>query len=209
MKRSLILLLCLGLGGMAFAQPQISGPLNGNLGPGTYLVVGNIQVIAGARLTIAPGTTFLHNGHWIWQINGTLIADGTAADSIKWVRQSPIPEHRWGGLRFMAGANSTSLDYCLIDNVNNPYSSPALYGGGVYSSGVALSLSHSTITNNDCYYGGAGMYLQGLSSLVVDYCLITDNNAVSGSNGGGIYLLQTNGAVVSHNIIARNSASGT
>jgi len=209
MKKVLILFLCLGWGGLAYAQPQISGPLSGDLGPGTYLVVGDVQVLAGTRLTIAPGTTFLHNGHWLWQIYGTMQATGTAVDSIKWVRQQALPEHRWGGLRFMAGAHSTSLDYCVIDNVNNPYSTPALYGGGVYSSGVSLSISHSTITHNDCYFGGAGMYLQSLSSLSVDHCVITDNNAVSGSNGGGIYLLQTPGAVVSYNLIARNSASGT
>ena len=40
----------------AFSQTEISGSQSGTLGPGTYIVVGYIQVDPLAVLTIAPGT---------------------------------------------------------------------------------------------------------------------------------------------------------
>ena len=94
--------------GSAFAQEQISGPQSGILGPGTYLVVGDIQVERTATLEIVPGTEFLHNGNWTWEISGQLNAAGVEGDSILFVRQNPIDNHRWGGIRFLAGASNAS-----------------------------------------------------------------------------------------------------
>ncbi|HEX7343224.1 MAG TPA: right-handed parallel beta-helix repeat-containing protein [bacterium] len=195
----------------AFAQPQISGPQSGTLGPGTYLVVGDIRVNAGATLTVVPGTTFLHNGHWYWWISGQLNAEGTASDSIKFIRQQEIPEHRWGGIRFMSGASAAStLEYCVIDNAVVSAGTPSPYkGGGIFSDGVGLSIAHTRLSNCDDYWGGGGMYIQYASGLVVDHCLIVDNEATLGSNGGGIYLFGCPQADISYNVIARNSATGT
>ena len=104
MKRLvLILLLIITIPWTLAAQTQISGPQSGTLGPGTYIVTGNITVNAGQTLTIAPGTTFLHNGYWYWKIYGTLHAVGTVADSIRWLRQNPVPAHRWAGDSIPAG----------------------------------------------------------------------------------------------------------
>lgn len=205
----LLIILCFG--NLALAQPQISGPLTGTLGPGTYLVVGDIRVPAGQTLTIMPGTTLLHNGHYYWGIFGQLHAVGTVTDSIKFLRQQPVPEHCWGGIRFQPGASFDSeLDYCVIDYALIAAGTPSSYlGGGLFSDGVPLAVRNSRISNCDAYWGGGGIYVRNTDGFLVENCLIVDNEATLGSNGGGIYFYNCIGAMVSHCIIARNAATGT
>jgi len=207
---ALIFLLGMLVWTTAFAQPQISGPQSGTLGPGTYLVVGDIQVRPGTTLTIVPGTTFLHNGHWFWWIYGQFTADGTETDSIQFTWQQAVPEHRWGGLRFMAGASAGIVDYCVIEHAVIASGTPSTQkGGGIFSDGIPLTVTHSRISNNDAYWGGGGMYIQNAANLLVDHCVIAENTATLGANGGGIYLYYCTGATISYNVIARNSATGT
>ncbi len=207
---SLMVVLCLGLVNISQSQPQISGPQSGTLGPGDYIVVGDIQILAGNTLTILPGTTFLHNGPWSWNIYGQLNAEGTETDSIYFIRQNPIPDHRWRSIRFQSGASDAStLDYCVIDNCNIPSSAPySMKGGGIYTNGVDITVSNTRISNCDAYWDGGGIYASN-AAIVVDHCLIVDNTAISGANGGGIYLYNSSGAIITYNVIARNSDTGT
>lgn len=207
---ALVLLSVILSGIQAFGQEQISGPLSGTLGPGTYLVVGDIRVLPATTLTIMPGTELMHNGHWYWYIYGQLNAEGAEEDSIYFIRQQPIEEHRWGGIRFLLGASSAStVDYCVIDNAVIPSGSPSsLKGGGMFSDGVSLTVSNTRISNCDAYWHGGGIYAQ-YANIVIDHCLIVDNEATLGANGGGIYLYNCSEAAVSYCVIARNSATGT
>ena len=208
-KMSLALLLCTLIAGLGFAQ-NISGPQSGTLGPGTYIVVGDISVQAGQTLTIVPGTSFLHNGGWKWDIYGTLNAEGTEADSIYFIRQNPTAANRWKSIRFQSGASSAStLDYCVIDNCNIPSGSPySMNGGGIYTNGVAITVTNTRISNCDAYWNGGGIYANN-ANITVENCLIVDNTATSGANGGGIYLNNSDGAFIAYNEITRNSATGT
>ena len=210
MKRSIFaLLLCLSGAGLALAQPQLSGNLSGNLGPGTYLVVGDIQVPTGQTLTIAPGTTFLHNGYRWWRIYGTLHAVGTATDSIKWLRQEALPEHRWAGLRFLPGAPAGSiLSYCVVEYGYTPTTAPATdMGGCILANTVPLTVTHCRLSFGNAWWGGGGIYGYNVNGLTISDNLIADNWA-NAWRGGGIFLDNCTNAVVSHNIIARNKADG-
>ena len=202
--------LCLMLVSLStFAQPQISGPQSGTLGPGTYLVVGDIQIRSGETLTIMPGTELLHNGHWYWYIFGELTAVGTETDSISFIRQNPVPEHRWGGIRYQPGAPASTLSYCVIDNAEIPTGASSTYrGGGIHSNGVVLTVSHSRISNCDSYWGGGGMYIQDAAGVTIEECLIVDNLA-NLDNGGGILLNNCSGATITNCVIARNASTGT
>jgi hypothetical protein len=211
MKKAIFVMwLCMILVCVVQAQPQISGPQSGTLGPGMYVVIGDIQVQAGNTLTILPGTTLMHNGPWSWNIYGQLNADGTETDSIHFIRQEAVPEHRWRSIRFQSGASDAStLDYCVVDNCNIPSGSPySMRGGGIFVDGVAVSISHSRISNCDAYWDGGGIYAQS-AGVDISHCLIVDNVATSGANGGGIVLQSCSGATVSYCVIARNSATGT
>jgi hypothetical protein len=188
------------------AQTNISGNLSGSLGPGDYIVVGDCNVQAGESLTLAAGTTFLFSGHYAINIYGQLIAEGTDSDSIKFIRQSPIEAHRWGGIRFYPTASSQSaLDYCVIDYCKN---TGAVKGGGLYLEGVGFPVKNSRISN--CYTEdeGAGIYAEGNSSLMIDHCVIVNNRADNFSNGGGVQLRNSVNASILNSIIAYNIATG-
>ena len=152
----------------------------------------------------------MHDGFHTWNILGEIRAEGAENDSIFFVRQNPLLEHRWGGIRFQQGSSSNSIiDFCVIDNVYHPTSVPwTYYGGGIYVAGVDITVSNTRIS--DCHnpnYGG-GIYAE-YANILVDNCLIVDCSAYSGGSGGGICLRYCNDAVVTNAVVARNSATGT
>ena len=206
---ALLIMLLLSMGFSVYAQPQISGAQSGTLGPGTYIVVGDIRVLFGETLTIVPGTEFLHSGHFYWSIYGQLNAEGAEEDSISFIRQFPNSTCRWGGIRFQPNSSSNSaLDYCIIDNVANGITPYNQYGGGIYVEDVPISITNSRISYCDAYWHGAGIYANA-ANVTIDNCVITDNTATSGANGGGVYFYNCTEPSITNCIVARNSATGT
>ena len=204
-----VLLCVLISGGSVFAQEQISGPQSGTLGPGTYIVVGDILVLGGNTLEIVPGTEFLHNGHHTWEIYGMLTVSGAEDDSVYFVRQFPTEQCKWGGIRFLYGASdASSIDYAVIDHCKNSIQPYYRYGGGIYTDEVDITVTNSRISFCEAYWDGGGIYADD-SNILIDKCLIVDNTAISGANGGGIYLNNCDEAMVSNCVIARNNATGT
>lgn len=210
MKPATVLILILVCALSAFAQTEISGPQSGVLGPGQYLVIGDISVNGRDTLTIMPGTEFLHNGHHYWNIYGLFLAQGEESDSISFVRQNPVENHRWGGLRFHPGAShECQVDYCIIDNAKIASgTSSSVKGGGIYAHGVDLEVTNTRISNCDAYWHGGGIYAEN-AAILVNNCVVTDNEATLGANGGGIYLDDCVNAQILNSIIARNKATGT
>jgi hypothetical protein len=193
---------------LALAQPHLSGALTGTLGPGTYIVDGNCTIANGVTVTIQPGTTFLHTGHFTWAINGTLVANGTAADSIRFTRQS-LSVPRWGGLRFTPTIpQQNSLDYCVLEFAQNgtSISDPEVLGGGIYVMGNYLHVNHSRIYGSQVGHDGAGLYGYYATMMVVENTVIDSGTA---DMGGGIYLAMSSGAQIKNCIISRNRSTGT
>ena len=147
-KLLLVSLLCCAFAGFVQAQ-DISGPQSGILGPGTYTVVGDVSVRSGYSLEIMPGTEFLHDGHHTWSIEGILTAQGTESDSIKFLREQPLENNKWGGIRFGASASSECiLDYCVIDYCLN--TGLGTSGGGIYTV-VDLIVTNSRISRQQVW----------------------------------------------------------
>jgi hypothetical protein len=61
------------------------GSLSGTMEAGWYFVQGNISVNYGSTLTLEPGVTFFFEGNYEFTINGVLLAEGTAEDSIRFM----------------------------------------------------------------------------------------------------------------------------
>lgn len=158
-------------GTTVFAQQQISGSQSGTLGPGEYLVTGNITVGSGKVLTIKPGTKFLHNGKHSWEISGELRAEGTPRDSIYFIRKDAVAGHRWGGIQIQGNsADSSTLDYCVVDNCYTPTNT---YGAGLRLKDGQIVIKNSRITNCEGEAGG-GVYCSG-KNIVIENCLIAYN----------------------------------
>lgn len=206
-KHLLTVLTLMMTAAFAFGQPQISGAQSGILGPGDYIVVGDIRVNSGATLTIVPGTRFLHTGAYKWEVSGQLNINGTENDSVVFTRQQPIDQHKWRGIRFLAGSSTeSSVNYAVIEYCNYP-SGTTYYGLGMYIA-AAIEVRNSRVSNCWSYWDGAGIYVANTTA-IIDHCTITDNTAGSGSNGGGIVLSTANNSQITNCIIARNVATGT
>ncbi len=206
MLRNLLLTAIYVLAAPLYAQSEISGPQSGTLGPGTYLVVGEISVASGNSLTIAPGTIFLHNGNHKWLISGQFTAEGTAEDSILFVRQNPINDHQWGGLHFIDGAPIADLDYCVIDHCLLGFSMDYFASINVYNGGSGLSLRHSRVTNANMYFYGGAVYVNN-ASVLIDSCLISNNYLANNPRGLSVYLVDCSDAALLNSEFGYNQSS--
>jgi hypothetical protein len=203
----MVLPVLLSFSSISSAQ-NISGPLSGTLGPGTYIVVGDCQVNSGDTLLILPGTEFQHIGNYDWTINGLLLAAGSLDSLVRFVRQLPDSSHNWGGLRFpSATANGSVLDYCVIDHCSNPNR----FGGGIYCSNSTITVTNSVISN--CVASNGGGIYATYSGIVVEDCEIFGNSALDtpaadDGSGGGIFLDHSGSAEIRRSLIYQNYCSG-
>ncbi len=201
-------LLLLGFPTLSVSQPHLSGNLSGTLGPGDYIVDGDCFIPAGNTLTILPGTTFLHSGNYVWLVYGELTANGTADDSVSFIRQFPTPECRWAGIRFMEGSSASSrLNYCIIDYCYQTEWTSLIYGAGIYVQLADITISHTRVSNCTSYSHGGGIYAEN-ANVTIEYCLIVNNLAPAEGNGGGIYLENCLDALIRNCEIAYNTDTG-
>jgi parallel beta-helix repeat protein len=133
-----------------------------------YVLTGDLYLgsESGAHLTLDPGVevrlgpgTGIYVGYYSSTL-GTLTAEGTDGDHIRFTSSSPDVSKAagdWDYIGFYAGARTgSSMDYCDIE-----------FGGGysenygmIYLAGSGLSLAHSTISNSK--YSGISFYNDGM-----------------------------------------------
>jgi hypothetical protein len=208
-------------------QPIVSGDLSGVFGPGDFIVIDDCFVPEGESLTILPGTNFLFSGHFTLFVSGTLTAEGTLNDPIRFVRQFPTEECKHGGINIQGDLSQNhSLSYCQIDYADNT-EFPVCFGGGLYCEGTRISISNCTITNCNALFGG-GMYIyysianvsdchisgctaiaecaalwSSFGSIIIDNCEVVGN---TGDHVGGIYIFTNDYAEVNNCVVAMNTA---
>jgi hypothetical protein len=152
---------------------QISGNLSGALGPATYQIVDNISVQSQDSLVLMPGTVFLFDGDFDFDIFGYLYAAGAVSDRIYFLPYQGVD--CWQSLNFRAGSSHDSfLEYCHIAGA----SGTAI---NVYSTDITIS--NCDIMNNEGTWGG-GIYCSECCPTIID-CYIAINHATQA--GGGIY----------------------
>src|SRR5688572_14157971 len=130
---SFVLLLCF----TGSAQTNVSGFISANttwnLAGSPYIVTGNALVSSGYTLTIEPGVVVKFNTDKALQIDGELIAIGTAANRITFTSNQAAPAAGdWAKIHFP----DTCID--AVFDVNGKYLSGSimkycdvLYGGGL------------------------------------------------------------------------------
>jgi parallel beta-helix repeat protein len=137
-KISLILVIftLFGFSGELYSE-DISGPLSGEIGPGTYNVTGSISVLYGASLIIHPGTIFNFTGDFDFDIMGYIHANGNEIDSIIFRQESG---DNWNGIDFISiAADSCIIEYSRVSGSN---------GVGFYINGSSPTISHCLISDN-------------------------------------------------------------
>ncbi len=196
-------LILMTLSVICFAQQEISGMQSGILGPGNYLVVGDIQVNAEDSLTILPNTKFVHTGSYKWQIYGGFSAQGTQNDSIYFIGDGNT---MWSGLQFSNNPSTIKFDYCVVDSCYLEYSEDILAGINIIGA-TGVSLKHSRIS--DCYSwnSGSGVFISN-SVALIDGCKMINNVTVNHLKGPGIYLYHCGESSILNSIIAFNHSDG-
>ena len=117
-----------------------------------YLVTGNLLVVSGVTLTIDPGVLVQFATNRGMQVNGTLIALGTATQPITFTSAQPAPAAgNWASIIFASGSVGATLD-----------------GNGNYLSGstlqyVAIQYAGGNGATAALKIGGTGPYLANLS----------------------------------------------
>ncbi len=200
-----VLLLLLVFTGTGFGT-DISGPLSGIYGPGIYHVVGNISVQSGNSVQLMPGTTFIFDGPYSFEIYGTLLSEGTEEDSIIFTTDTLTNPDRWRGLRFYNSSSSGSqLAYTLIEHARATGNYPDNCGGGLRcDNGCSPSFTNCTIRGNHAGNGG-GIWCMDSSPTLIN-CFIADNTAMD--CGGGVYCYGSSPSITYCTICNNSAARG-
>jgi hypothetical protein len=197
----------------ATAQTYVSGFISSNttwnLTGSPYVITGNSILTQGTRLTIDPGVEVQFGSGVSLQVEGELIAIGTAQDKINFTSQFQPGPGAWGKIFFTdASINSaldmhgnylsgTTMQYCNFSyggSVGNgmiqieqasPYFNHCVVSSsstcGINSHGAALLLDSSMVKDNL----GAGLIMYELQ---LTSCGLTIANDSIVNNAGGIYI---------------------
>ncbi|MCK4746227.1 MAG: right-handed parallel beta-helix repeat-containing protein, partial [Bacteroidales bacterium] len=190
-------------------------------------VESNITILDDITLTIEPGTRVEFTGHFGLHVMGTLIADGTEADTIVFTMADADtsgfyiwddPAGSWWGIIFnnhwykaggvwhgadgaMIDNDTSRLDHCIIEFTKSVQDDYFAYGGIESVSFSRLVVSNCEIRNNKCHHRGGGIRAFTNSDIIIRDNYIHHNTAWQW--GGGIYL-HNSGAIVTGNTIEHN-----
>lgn len=201
---------------------EVGGPIVSDttwtLSNSPYVVVVNTEVWEGVTLTIEPGVEVKFNAGRFLQVNGTLVARGTAVQPIVFTSNEPTPQPGdWNGIVFAdssidASFNSVGnyisgsvLQYCTVEyatrveagNFDSTYAA-------IDAQNAAPFIDHCTIQNN----AATGIIIAGTPSRQarVTNNVVSNNSSenVGGYRPGGI---KAEYSIISGNYISNNTGA--
>jgi PKD repeat protein len=214
----------------SFAQTSVpAGNVSGtwSKSKSPYVINGNITIASNQKLMIEPGVKVLFVGQYMLSVNGTLLARGSATDSI--IFDQFDDKSSWHRIRIEnvdTDSDSTIFEYCriahtsnvgaptnggngvLVKNFDKVRVSHSLIrnnkggvGAGLYAMNANIKINDNVIRNNSATQGGAGIYIAEGSPLIKGNRI---EKNYSGSSAGGIWLSASKSRV-EDNIISYNS----
>ena len=153
-----------------FAQTEVDGNQSGiwSATESPYLVTGELTVPTGESLNIEAGVEVIFQGHYKFNVNGTLLAAGAESDSIFFTANNA--QTGWHGIRLTESQTGSVFTYCHLE--------------------------HGKTIGSDFPNQHGGAIMMNESDAVIDHCLFFDNEAVAEDNGmgGAIYGINTGSA---------------
>lgn len=176
-----------------------------------YKVNGEINIPNEDTLIIEPGVQVVFTGHYKFNVQGRLLAIGTARDTIIFTAQDS--ETGWNGLRFIntpATNDSSKIVHCRLQYGLTTIDMDSC-GGAIRVDGFdKLRISNCLITHNkttgDPYTGGAGIGIGSCSPLIENNTICY--NIAEGGHGGGIFVYAPSNSTIRNNLIFKNQAFG-
>ena len=192
--------------GTSLCEQEVSGTWLSINSP--YYINGNITVPTGETLTIEAGTEVVFSDEYKFIINGSVQAQGSINDSVKFINY--LPDNYWLGIELyeIAATNDSSVfNYCVFknshaidDDDNEVYDRDG--GAFIIYDFDKVRISNSRFDNNSCFgYGGA--ISTWLSDIKISNCIFTNNYA---GWGGGCSYSQIGNIIISGNEMLNNSA---
>jgi len=187
-----------------------------NLAGSPYLIEGEIEILNGETLTIDPGCLIEFQGHYALNVQGRLLAEGTAQDSIRFTvadttgfsNQGTL-DGGWHGIRFNetpASNDSSRLLHSIIEYGKTRFANNTWerYGGGLFINNFSkLLISCCNFRNNFAINGGGAIQLRLASPKIIN-SLFENNKA--GDTSGALYIFNHSNPVLYNNLIIHNEA---
>jgi subtilisin family serine protease len=149
----------------------------------TYVVDGEVGIAAGNVLTIERGTVVRFDSNYSFSVAGTLIADGTSQQPIRFTSSEAYPSAGdWGQIRFLDSCQDATFDgegnYISGSIVRHAVIE---YGQGVNLNSAAPYIAHNTLQ----YVSGFGIGGNGGVGIVIaDNAFINTGVSLSVPGGG-------------------------
>ncbi len=187
MKKAYLLITLIFSIALCFAT-DVSGNQSGSwtLANSPYNVIGAVTVPAGANLTIEPGVLINIMGSYQITVTGTMTANGTETDSIRFVKNNPPT--LWPGLRFENTSQPSSLQHVYIEY--------ATYGVRCMNSLLTVSQCRILLCEK-----GMELYAIGSANPTT---VTVQNNIIESCIQNGILIAQNSNAIVQNNEIRYN-----
>ena len=122
--------------------------------------IASTDVAVGAKLTIQPGVYIIFKEGTMMDVleNGTLVAEGTAEDSIKFSSANVEGGILWKGIYIVSASAQNSFKYAIVSYAGD---SPMDFAGENYAAGIGVDadgnvkIENSRVSNN----AGYGIYI--------------------------------------------------
>jgi len=193
MKRALVIfsLLVITLSLMA---TDISGNQSGvwTLADSPYNLIGDVTIPAGLQLDIEAGVSVYAMGNYRINATGIINANGTEADSIRFMNGQTDPNALWVGIRLENESSPSSFSRCYIENASY----------GINSVNSPVEISYCRFNKNQ-----KGMQLYGIGA-ANPAVMNVHHNIIERSIQNGILIPQNSNAHVHHNEL-RFNGTGT
>jgi hypothetical protein len=158
------------------------------------------------HFTVSGNHIGFYANHFPSDFSGTIYNTGTLTVQDSTISNNQIngfyADVTTGGAGIWSAGTLTVLRTRLINNlvlVPGGYALPgSTYGGGISIYGGTATVTDSTLTGNQAFFGG-GLFSQGAGTLTVSGCTISGNSAAA---GGGLYasgMTQVTGCTITNN----------
>lgn len=234
-KKSLFIVACFLINAFLFGQTSVPpGVVSGTwtLSGSPYLVEGELDIPNQQTLLIEPGVRVEFQGHYKFNVNGRLVAEGTLTDTIVFTITDTAgfsnPDTTlggWRGIRFNytpTTNDSSKFMYCKFEYGKSSGDEWAdRQGGAIFINSVSkIKISNCLFINNRAGGSGSGGGFQGgalyanVCDLKVENCTFMDNLAISqwGAGGAIAYSCDTTytgniyQVILKNNVFKNNSA---
>lgn len=173
-------------GGSAFTGQTLVGPITADttLAAGEYLMLSDISVDASRTLTLSPGTYLRSAAGRTLLINGSLQANGTSTQRVRFGSSSPYPAAGdWLGIEVVAGGTAT-ISRARVEHATN---------------GIFFNGGQGTVANSLIRFNTNGIYVGAGSNPT-----ISSGNEIS-NNSYGLYVRKNTSAANPQPVVTGNS----